>query len=173
MKKNIFWMLAAGVFALTSCSDDDENNNNQNDDQAVGTYRLAAYTAPAALDLDNDGDSSSDLSTEYNCYADWEIVLNSDQTFTRTHNITGVTDGDLTCQIGQTATGTWSRNGQTLTLINANNGDELTEEYTFSSNNEILTKTGPGQYPIIFENIFIMEGGTITVVYSKVDDGVN
>ncbi len=169
MRKNIFLMLAAGIFALTSCSDDD-NNNNQNDDDVVGTYRLAAVTAPGEQDLNEDGVASADLTTEYDCYSDWEIVLHANHTFTRTFNVVSAVDGELNCQMSQTASGTWERNGQTLVMTNTDGDGELTDTFTFSADDQILTQTGPGEFPTIFENIFIMEPGTLTTVYTRVGD---
>ncbi|HEX8563864.1 MAG TPA: lipocalin family protein [Flavobacterium sp.] len=170
MKRSILLLLAVGSLAFTACNNDDDDNATQNDDNAVGVYRLASFNAPSAQDLDGDGATSGDLASEFDCYANWEIVLHQDHTFMRTYNVTDAVDGQLTCQTGQTSTGTWIRSGQTLTLTNALGEDETATTYTFSADNAILTQTGQGQFPTIFEDIFVMEPGTVTVVYAKQDD---
>lgn len=161
-------MMAVGSLSLASCSDNDDDAP-QNDNPFVGTYRIASWNAPVPQDLNADGTASANLITEYDCYDNAEITLNEDHTFTRTYSVVDAFDGNLTCQSGLVSTGNWVRNGQSIMLSNTDGGTEADNTYTFSADNQILTHTGAGQYPMIFENIFIMESGTITVVYAKVD----
>lgn len=167
MKKHL--LLAMVVCGLTlSCNSDDDNSPSQNDNDVVGTYRLATFNSPAAADIDGNGTSATDLTTEYDCYADWEIVLDADHTFTRTINVVDANDGQLNCTADIISTGTWTRNGQSLLLTNVVGEGQSDMTLTFSADDQILTHTGSGQYPTVFEEIYVMETGTVTQVYTKV-----
>ncbi|HEX8269377.1 MAG TPA: hypothetical protein VF581_05755 [Flavobacterium sp.] len=168
MKKITTWMLAAaGCFAFASCSDDDNGNpQGGGEDTLAGVYRLTTWTSPIGQDLDGDGDSSANLMTEHSCYTGGTITLNEDGTFTSTSNTVFTTDGELDCT-SETINGIWTEAGSSITMTNGVGSETAETEFNLSTDNTVLTTTGPGEYPIFFENNIILEPGVITKVYVK------
>ncbi len=78
MKLKIF--LFAFSIALISCSSDDETTSNEV--SLVGTWELSSAIGSLALDLNQDGTTSTNLLEELPCFKD-TIVVNDDSTFTQ------------------------------------------------------------------------------------------
>ncbi len=165
MKKiTTFLFAVAGMVMINSCSDDDDtiNNGGNTGSEISGTYRLMTYTAPVGQDLNEDGESSVNLVGESTCYSDWTIILNEDHSFMRQEKLVTIIDGAISCEV-DTDQGSWSLDGETLTLTNLE-GSELNSEYTYLEANNSLSQTRQGSFPTIFEEVYIMENGTISLI---------
>src|SRR5688572_8228645 len=104
MKKLQSTLLAlAGCLALASCSDDDNGGNDVSAD-LTGTYELTAVTTAQAHDYDNDGDSSTNLVLEGNCYNDSWISFHADGTYEEGYSYSMATNGgtEIECQTNVT-----------------------------------------------------------------------
>lgn len=165
MKKIATLLFATfGIIALHSCTDDDDAIHTDGEN-IVGTYRMIAWDAPVSQDLDGDGDSSVNLVTEGTCYTDWTITLHNDQTFTRQWKNVTVVDGAVSCAVDSDS-GTWSKQGNIVTLLDLE-GTELNSEFSYLEATQSLSQTRQDEFPTTFEEIYIMEAGTITVIYVR------
>jgi hypothetical protein len=74
MKKLIlnFFVLTTFVFA-TSCSSDDDNNDSSV--ELEGTWKLTAWEVGETFDLNNDGELSTNILDEMDCYDNETIVF--------------------------------------------------------------------------------------------------
>ncbi|MBF6609309.1 MAG: lipocalin family protein [Flavobacterium sp.] len=170
MKKLTTLLLAAtSLFFITACTDDDDtivdDSNNNTDTELAGTYRIIAYSAPTEQDLNEDGTSSVNLVGENDCYSDWTITLNNDNTFSRQEKLVTIFEGEITCEI-LSDEGTWSKDQETITLVNME-GTELNSEYTYLDATNSLSQTRQGTFPTMFEEVYIMENGTIGMIFAR------
>lgn len=156
----------ASLFFLFSCSSDDNGTNPNAAVEAVaGTYKLESFTAPTPQDLNQDGVASANLVGESDCYSEWQIVLKADRTFTRQEKIVNVVDGAITCT-QSVDMGTWDiqANMVKLTLLDET---ELNSDYIYLDSNKSLTQSRQSEFPTIFEEVFIIEGGTVNLIYVR------
>jgi len=140
MKKIQFYLLAAaGCVALNSCSEDDNGGNNNVSADLTGTYELTAATAGQAQDYDNDGDSSTNLVLEGNCYNDSWISFHSDGTYDEGMSHSTSTNGgtEIDCETSITS-GTWTQNGNQVTTTSSSN---VTTTYSFNASAHTLTRS--------------------------------
>lgn len=76
--KNFFKLLTVSLLAISvSCSSDDDSSSN---DSVEGTFRLVAFEVETSIDLDGDGDSSTNLIEETGCYENETVTFNNDNT---------------------------------------------------------------------------------------------
>lgn len=140
MKKlqSILWA-TAGCLALVSCSDDDNGGSNNVSAELTGTYELTSAVAPQAQDYDNDGDSSTNLVLEGNCFNDSWISFHADGTYEEGFSYSKAVAGGskIECET-KVSTGTWARSGNEVTTTSSAN---VTTTYTFNSNARSLTRT--------------------------------
>jgi len=151
-------------------SDNDDDNINVNAD-LLGEFNLTSYIVGMAQDLDNDGDTSTNLVTETNCYVNSGITFNSDGTYDEqsSTSVLGALGLSLECD-SETSTGTWTRNGETVTTTRTSGGVNVTTEYMFDAETKKLTRTEEdGQYPSVnvVGSLFAMLTGDIDLTYSK------
>ncbi|MBW1294696.1 lipocalin family protein [Aquimarina litoralis] len=122
MKTNFFLFAICFVFIFTSCSNDDDGGGSDMV-SLVGTWELTSATGALPVDLDMDGNASTNLLEELSCFED-TIVVNDDSTYTQ--DVTEITvdvepgippviTADCT---GNTLmeTGAWSLDGDQLTF---------------------------------------------------------
>ena len=143
MKRQFLLLAAAGCLALTSCSSDDDtpNGNNVSSD-IVGTYELTSAVSPTTQDYDGDGDSSSNLALEGNCYSDSWISFHSDGTYDEsyTSSTTGTGGIRLECDT-KTSAGTYTKTGNTIVTTRTSGTGEATATYNFNASAHTLTRT--------------------------------
>lgn len=175
------WANLTGTLQLTFTKYTDNDNDNgatDNDDDNInvnadllGEFSLTSYIVGLAQDLDNDGDNSTNLMTETNCYLNNNITFNSDGTYEE-HSSTSILGGaglSLECD-SATTTGTWTRNGDTVTTTQTSGGVNVTTEYMFDAETHELSRTDEdGQYPSfnVVGSLFAMLTGDIDLMYSK------
>ena len=162
MKKILFSLALAGC--LASCTDDDDTAPIVLQD-ITGTYRLASFNAPVSQDLNGDDEVSFNLVTENDCYTDWQLTLNSDNSYTRAGKVISIADGSIVCET-ETESGTWERDDELITLYNLE-GTQVGAEFSYIEANNSLTQTMSGTFPLQFEQAYVMEGGTITLIYVR------
>ncbi|HEU0135848.1 MAG TPA: lipocalin family protein [Flavobacterium sp.] len=156
----------AGCF-MAACTDNDDTQPPVVQDIS-GTYRLASFNAPVAQDLNDDDQSSFNLVTENDCYTQWELQLNSDNSYSRIGKVISIADGNIVCE-SETDSGTWARNNDSVTLSNLE-GSQIGTEFSYIDASKSLTQTMSGNFPLQFEQTYTMEAGTITLIYVK-DEG--
>lgn len=134
-------MLAvAGCLAITSCSSDDDEDNNGNAN-LVGTYELTSAVTGEAQDFDGDGDTSTNLVTEGNCYNDSWISFHADGTYDESYSYSMVSNGgaSLECQT-DVSSGTYTKSGSTITTTRTSGTGSETATYNFNAENHKLLR---------------------------------
>lgn len=149
--KKILILLTAPLF-LFSCGGEDlddmslENFNSvnlQSDisvSQLVGYWKLSAMTADTLVDLDGDGTGNTNLLLETNCFDPMAVTFREDMTFTsvnaRMDFRAGESNDKFACMGQNEVSGTWSIEGNTLTLNAYINGVDRThtKELTLTDN---------------------------------------
>lgn len=129
----------AGCLAFVSCSDDDNGGGNNVSADLTGTYELTAAVASEARDYDNDGDASTNLALEGNCYNDSWISFHSDGTYEEGFSHSTAANGgtEIECETSITS-GTWTQDGSEVTTTSSSN---VTATYNFNSSAHTLTRT--------------------------------
>ncbi|HOZ76145.1 MAG TPA: hypothetical protein PLS51_10365 [Flavobacterium sp.] len=160
-----------GASADTDGPNDDENNANF---YLLGTLNLSSYIVATAQNLDGDSDSSTNLTTESSCYAGSQITFNSNGTYERRINksILANLGLSLTCDT-EITTGTWTRNGNTITTHRTSSGSgSVNVNYTFNSATRVLTGSDSnGDYPSFnsVTSLWAMLTGNVTYSYMRSD----
>lgn len=115
--KNIF-LLASVLILVLSCSSDDVADNSTNvSPEATGTYSLTALNVSTVQDVNEDGNSSTNLVDEMNCLTG-TLSINNDTSWSLNViriNVTSITGGDffIACGDADNNQGTWTfANGQ-------------------------------------------------------------
>lgn len=161
-------------------TDDDDDNGNTDDDtnntstsgmaKIVGNFGLSSLITGSAQDLDDDGDSSTDLTNEANCYSDSEIRFNNSGTYEETSStsILGNLGLSLTCDT-ETRTGTWTRVGDRVFTRSSGMGSTHTAFDLDASSNILSRSESNGDYPSFnsVTNVFTMLSGNLEYEYSK------
>lgn len=166
-------------FTFTKYTDDDNDNGaNDNDDDNInanadllGNFNLTSYLVGTAQDLDNDGDSSTNLMTETDCYLSSKVTFKSNGTYEEHYHTSILSASGLSLECNsETKTGTWTRNGNTVTTTQTSGNINTTTEYMFDAESHQLTRTDEnGQYPSfnIVNSLFSMLTGDIHLTYVK------
>ncbi|MBA4743996.1 MAG: hypothetical protein H2058_01950 [Muricauda sp.] len=120
MKKiNSLSLLLLALFPILSCSDDDGNGDNGFSSAAlVGTWDLVEVNLSAAVDLDGDGQLSSNLLDEETCISG-TLILKDDTTYQyeqSNFNITAITNNQyyVDCFGTNSSTGAWASDGNEI-----------------------------------------------------------
>ena len=168
MKTTRFLMMAiAGCFAFISCnSDDDSNNTNAS---LVGTYQMTEWNSPTATDFNGDGVASTNLMLETNCYNNSKLTLNGDGTYSKIYNAMGISGVSTSCEASQSSSGTWTRNGNTITTSSTVDGD-VNYSFTAASGTSgaTLNRTMTNiQYPVMNGLNAEWATGNVTTVYAR------
>ena len=165
MKKTTIFTMAFAVAIVIGCSDNDDATPIVAQDDISGTYRLESFNAPVSQDLNGDDQASFNLVTENDCYTQWELQLNSDNSFTKTGKVISIADGNIVCET-ETQTGTWGKDGDMVTLYTLE-GVQVGTEFSYIEASNTLTQTMSGNFPLQFEQSYTLEGGTVTLIYVK------
>ena len=160
-----------GATADTDGPNDDENNANF---FLLGNFDLTSYVVATAQNLDNDGDSSTNLTTESSCYADSHITFYSNGTYDQriTKSILANLGASLTCNTEITS-GTWSRSGDTVTTHRTSGGSGSVDvNYTLNSTTHLLTRSDSNSdYPSFntVTSLWAMITGNVSYTYTRSD----
>ena len=113
-------------FALSSCSSDDSTTEPNENEMAAGNYTLIAHNINPPQDINEDGNTTSNVLTELPC-ATGTLVLNANGNWTWTFvdvNVTTITGGlfKFNCASGSLSnSGTWQVQNNILTLFDGFN----------------------------------------------------
>jgi hypothetical protein len=159
--------MLTGNLTLTFTKTDNGNNTNA---EAVGNYDLTAFIVPIAQNLNGDANSSTNLVTESSCYGESNLTLNSNGTFDQTYTYSVLSTGGLTleCQT-QVTSGTWTRNGNTITTTTTGSA-AISTQYTFNSTTHTLSQTVQnGAYPgfSTATQLLVSLSGTLNLTYTR------
>ncbi|AWA29386.1 hypothetical protein HYN48_04405 [Flavobacterium magnum] len=161
-------------------TDNDEDNGNTDDDddnvstsgmaEIMGNFGLSSLLTSNSQDLDNDGDSSSNLLNETSCYSDSKIKFNNNGTYeeTRSFSTLGNLGLSLTCD-SETRTGTWTRVGDRVFTRSSGNGSVRTAFDLDATTNILSRSENNGDYPSFnsLTNVFAMLSGNLDYEYEK------
>ncbi len=102
------------VLCLFSCSSDDDGETLQLNSEVIGIWDLVEVNVSSPQDIDNDGNSSTNLMDELDCIMgtlliDGDLVWTLEQSIVR---ITTITGGQFVAECGgsNNFTGTWNAN---------------------------------------------------------------
>jgi hypothetical protein len=151
--------------------DDDSNVNSNALSNVTGEYDLSSYLVGEAQDLNNDGESSTNLVSETTCYGQSTIDLNSDGTYEQTWSYASITNlgTQLSCET-ETTTGWWTRQGDSIILNRLSGGNVVGSSFSVGSNS--LTQTNANwSYPTFNSALalFTSANGTVNLTYSRQD----
>ncbi len=149
---------------------DIENGQNSNFG-LVGDFDLSGYIVGQAQDLDNDGEDSFNLLNESNCYGQSNITFKSNGTFEEefTYSALNTAGTSLECKT-VTRSGTYNRNGSTLTTTHISGNTDVTTTYKFNTaTNTISRRDNNGQYPSwnIVNSLWVTLTGAVDLKYEK------
>lgn len=124
MKKVLLFATMAAVMA--SCSDDDSNNTSTG---LTGTWKVTSLTSGVPLDINMDGNATTNLIGETGCYGNTKIVFGANNTVVlHSEEFTFDADtDDLTCEMLPAENGTYVQNGNTITVTVDGEVTELTK----------------------------------------------
>ncbi|AWI25216.1 hypothetical protein [Flavobacterium pallidum] len=153
-----------------STDDDTDNTSTSGMAEIMGNFGLDALIAGSAQDLDDDGNSSTDLTNEVNCYSDSHIMFHTNGTYeeTRSRSVLGNLNLSLDCDT-ETSTGTWTRVGNKVFTRSSGNASTRTT-FDLDSSTHILSRSeSNGDYPSFntLTNIFAMVSGNLKYEYQK------
>ncbi|WP_299367596.1 hypothetical protein [Winogradskyella sp.] len=126
-------------FLMASCSSDDDGNVTLTPE---GKWLVTSLLIESSFDFDGDGNASRDMFQETSCYDgnsieffdNDEVEIDVDLAYIF---IDDDNQHDVECQSGFGLTSTWTQNGNTITVVNEFNEDDLTG--TISGNTITLT----------------------------------
>jgi hypothetical protein len=152
---------------------DGENNDDNNANfWLIGNFNLSSYVVATAQNLDNDGDSSANLTSESSCYAQSHIIFHADGTYEEQSAVNVLSGGglSLTCDT-ETTTGTWTRSGDTVTTHRTSSGSgSVNVNYTFDATTRTLVRSNnTGSYPAFSTatSLFSMVNGAVSYTYTR------
>ncbi|WP_188619959.1 lipocalin family protein [Flavobacterium suaedae] len=140
MKK--FIAMAALAMLVFSCSDDDTNEVTTS---VEGTWMLTSFELNQGLDINGDGEATTDMIAESECFGNSTITFNNDDTATvnfeeidiEIEQIEGTNDYDITVEcLGSTAQETiYTVSGDNTSLtFQYEDGSTETLDFTISGN---------------------------------------
>ncbi|WP_181248526.1 lipocalin family protein [Flavobacterium magnum] len=150
-------------------TDDDANNTNTaGAAEVTGRFELTSLITGSTQDLDDDGDSSTDLTNEVMCYGDSNILFHTNGTYeeTRTWTTVGNVGQTLDCNT-ESHTGTYTRTGGNVYTRSA---DGINTAYTYNTTTHYLKRTETaGSIPTYNSttNLYGMTTGNLDYEYSK------
>jgi hypothetical protein len=158
---------AMACAGMAACSDDDNDSTGINDSDVTGTYNLTAIIVPSAVDYNEDGTVSNNLLDESSCYTGSNIVLNDDHTFTSTYSSVFF-ESETGCHTEE-ASGTWSLDGDQLSLNNTIMEPANTVEYTVSGSTLILSEENTPYPDRDVDGNPMYSTGTVHINYTKIE----
>lgn len=171
------WANVTGNLNLTftkvsdGTSESDIENGSDSNIGLLGNFGLTSFLVGNGQDLDNDGEESFDLTNETNCYTESNITFNSDGTYDEefTKSILTSTGLALECNT-ETRTGTYTRDGDEVTLTRATGSGNVNTVFDFNSaTNTLSRRDNNGNYPSLnlLTSLFAMISGTVDLEYDK------
>lgn len=151
-------------------NDNDENNtNNESYTKLIGDFDLSAMIVATAQDLDNDGDSSTNLMNETNCYSASHITFNSNGTYTENSSYNILSSGTgvaLTCN-ADVSTGYWYGHGNEI--VTRNSVGVVSHFMLNTSNNTITSSDHNDNYATYnaVSHLYAMISGNVDYTYEK------
>lgn len=141
----------------------------------IGIWNLSNMHTDVAVDLNNDGVKKTNLKEETTCFDPMAITFNGDMTFSSINSrMDFAADGANTfeCMGGRTDSGTWSLDGNVLTLNGVINGSFYThkKELTFENNTFKfnITELESQQYVKDPGNTLISDVTIVYLEYTKI-----
>lgn len=178
------WANLTGNLQLTYekyTNNDEDNGNSDNDEdnvdaagmaEVIGNFGLTSLLTTTAQDLDDDGDSSTNLLSETDCYASSNIMFKSDGTYTEQSSNSALLSElglALTCNT-ETHTGTFTRNGNKIITRMTSGSDTVTVNYTLDTETNTISRSDiNGEYPSFNNatNIYSMVNGNLAYTFTK------
>ncbi len=175
--KNFFKFFTITLLAITvSCSSDDDSSS-ENNSVSGSTFLLTAFETESSLDIDGDGDSSTNLLVETGCLQNNRLVFSTNGT------VTAINDSFLDIFVDEDANGDivqiveCTPTNDTETLPFSENGNSV----SIDDEDEAITGTLSGDQLVFilnngFVGEFLNEDGsdgtfeleeTITITYSR------
>ncbi|GMN07401.1 hypothetical protein MTsPCn5_27900 [Croceitalea sp. MTPC5] len=154
-----FQYLFFGLFVLfmVSCSDDDGDGGGESTGvEFAGSWQITAITVSSAIDINNDGVTSTNLLDEADCLMG-TLQLNSDFTFTAStvtiELLTAITGNlyALTCSDLQNTNGNWGVQAGQLFLVSG-----TSRPFTISGTNQLTELLGndlPGIQSVVYTRL--------------------
>ena len=185
IKNSILLSFTAILFLSCAAEDLDKNEADQlntkmlvyiNSEDLVGFWELSIMTANIAVDLNEDGNSSTNLKAETTCFDKMNINLRTDGTFSsvnaRMDFQAGETNDNFLCKAPRTDVGTWEVDGDVLTL-KVNIGGTIyphTKKLTLGNNTFSfdVTKLESEQYVKDPGTTMVSEIEVVSLTYTKV-----
>lgn len=149
------FLIGSFIFVFLACSnDDDKEGINDELAMATGTYNLVELNINPAQDINNDGNTTSNVLTELPCTTG-TLVLRSDSSWTWSvieTNVTSITGGafHFSCNSDTTTrSGSWNIDNNQVTLLDG------ATSFIFTKDLERLTLTDgedlPGFKSMVYE----------------------
>jgi len=130
------------LFLSSACSSGDSSSSPEESELAIGTYTLVEISINPPQDINEDGNTTSNVLTELPC-ATGSLTLNNDATWTWSFadiNVTPFINGNfkISCTSNTfTSSGSWQVQNNLLTLFDGFNSALFTV-----SNNKLTSTTG-------------------------------
>lgn len=156
-------MLSTGIFACQDCDDGTASAVNPDQD-IIATFKIVSVLIPEAVDVDMDGQSSSNLVHESDCHETAFLTFNSDGTFRHRQAHIEVVNQTTDCD-SRTIFGNWTRNGNTITAVPHPVGDAL--QFAFEPETGQMTRIHTAEYPRIDHETgnFETAQGNVTTIF--------
>ncbi|WP_297792241.1 hypothetical protein [uncultured Eudoraea sp.] len=148
--------LLAYIFIFQACSSDDNAAVDNPNDAVVGTWNLSELNINPPQDINEDGNTTSNILSELPC-ASGTLIINSDGTWSSTVvviDITAITGGlfDIRCtNTSNTSSGVWQFQNSQLSLF------EGTTVFLFSLNQDRLTSTTNENLPGFMSEVYVKQ----------------
>ncbi|WP_299116373.1 hypothetical protein [uncultured Winogradskyella sp.] len=154
---------------ISACSSDDDGNTSLSPE---GEWLITSLLIESSFDFDEDGTASRDMFQETNCYNgnsiqffdNGDVIIDVDLAYIF---IDDNNQHDVECQNGFGLTSTWTQNGNTITVVNDFNDDNLVG--TISGNTITLTIEDGFEvefYDAVNDDVIIMDED-FTIIFTK------
>ena len=152
------------LLLLTSCHYDDEEKERIDNSYVAGKYNLISWNMPVSIDINGDGRPSHNLIEESDCFTHSAISVNEDFTFTLIHHEVLLKNGNFSCD-KEILTGTWSRNGFTLTAVTEAGLHQY--DFTAGENPTLIRVIENTTYPTLLNEEPVYAKGNIEMIYER------
>lgn len=186
MKKISFVLLSLFAFLVISCENEPidpalaEIINNQGGNNGgnnggggntgnsiAGTYILTAFNSSVPTDLNNDGTTSVNQMTESSCFNNMLMTLNNNGTFSAdTKGVEIDINNQIACFVDPDISGSWSLQGNTLTLSYIEGGVPYVDVFTVVGNTLVMVVPN-GEVVGTASGAPVYLTSTITLIYTK------
>lgn len=163
--------LTSDGFNYGSGSGGGSNGGGSSSTDASGSYKMTAFNIDTAQDLNQDGTSNTNLVNESTCLNNNYLTLSPDGTFTadgKTINLTTTTTApytSLSCE-AEPYSGTWTQNGNQVTLSYLEDGDAYDDVFTYSNNS--LKHTETDTFSVAYmAGMYTILPTSVSIIYTK------